>query len=244
MLRVIPPAKKVLCMEQTNPYSLIRVPMGTSNAYLISANDTVLLVDAGNEGRIRDMEVALKKNGLEFSDIAIIIVTHSHYDHVGCLAEIKEKSEAKVLAHRYEADFLTRGCTPFPEGTMICSKVINRIGGLFLSDRARYAPVDPDIIVNGECELVIPGSEVTILPTPGHTSGSVSVIINNECAFVGDTLFSVIPGTVYPPFANDEEALLKSWEELLSTGCRTFYPGHGRPFSRETLEKCFEKKKT
>ncbi|MDW7733736.1 MAG: MBL fold metallo-hydrolase [Methanolobus sp.] len=218
--------------------------MGTSNAYLISDNDTVLLVDAGNEGRIGDMEVALKKNGLEFSDIAIIIVTHSHYDHVGCLAEIKKRSRAKVIVHRDEANFLSNGCTPFPEGTMICSKVINRIGGLFLSDRARCAPVHPDIIVDGECELMIPGLEVTILPTPGHTSGSVSVIINNECSFVGDTLFSVIPGTVYPPFANDRETLIKSWEKLLSIGCRTFYPGHGRPFSRETLEKCFEKKRT
>jgi glyoxylase-like metal-dependent hydrolase (beta-lactamase superfamily II) len=53
----------------------------------------------------------------------------------------------------------------------------------------------------------------------------------------------VLPETVYPPFANDENELIKSWEKLLATGCSVFYPGHGKPFSRDKFRKSFEKKK-
>jgi glyoxylase-like metal-dependent hydrolase (beta-lactamase superfamily II) len=210
----------------------------------VSGREYTLLIDAGNKGKIPHLEEVLKKAELDFPDIDMIIITHSHYKHVGALAEIREKSRATVLAHRYEGDFLARGCTPFPEGTMICSKVINRIGGLFLSEKAQYTPVNADILIDGECELVAPGYSVKIIPTPGHTAGSVCVIINNESAFVGDTLFNAIPGSsVYPPFANDRKTLMESWERLLKTGCRIFYPGHGTAFSRGKLERSFEKKR-
>jgi len=231
-------------MNKTKTYTVIPVRMGTSNAYLVTNSNYTLLIDAGNKGKMRHLEEVLKKAGLDYPDIDMITVTHSHYDHVGALAEIREKSRATVLAHRDEGDFLARGCTPFPEGTMICSKVINRIGGLFLSEKAQYTPVNADILIDGECELVASGYSVKIIPTPGHTAGSVCVIINNESAFVGDTLFNAIPGSsVYPPFANDRKALIQSWERLLKTGCRIFYPGHGTAFSREKLERSFEKKR-
>lgn len=228
-------------MEQRS-YQVIPVHMGTSNAYLVCDNDRILLVDAGNKGKLSNLEATLKPKGLGLTNIDIVVLTHTHYDHVGCLAEIKEKSGAKVLVHKYEANFLVNGFTPLPKGIMLFSKIIYWIGTRFLSGRAKYPPVVPDILIDGECELLI-SVPVRILPTPGHTSGSMCVIINDECAIVGDTLFSVIPGNVCPPFANDETALVKSWEELLLTGCRTFYPGHGRPFSREKFERSLRKRR-
>ena len=231
-------------MDEIETYRVIPVRMGTSNAYLVSDREYTLLIDAGNKGKGPYLEEVLKKAGLDVTDIDMIIITHSHYDHVGALAEIRDSSGTIVLIHREEGDFLASGCTPFPEGTMICSKVINRIGGLFLSEKAQYTPVNADILIDGECELIEPGYSVKIISTPGHTAGSVCVIVNNESAFVGDTLFNAIPGSsVYPPFANDRKTLMKSWEKLLETGCKIFYPGHGTAFSREKLEKSFEKKR-
>ena len=46
---------------------------------------------------------------------------------------------------------------------------------------------------------------------------------------------------VFPPFADDEEELLRSWRALCDTGCRYFYPGHGNPFERDKLLTGLEK---
>jgi len=224
-------------------YNIIPIPMGKSNAYLVSSPDLVILIDTGSSKNISSLELALKQNELDISDIDFIIVTHAHSDHVGHLAEIKEKSDAKVLAHRNAVEYLKKGYTPFPEGTMLFSRIISKIGNRFFSSGGKFTPVEPDIIIEGEYALSTPELSVSIIHTPGHTSGSICVIINDESAIVGDTLFNVIPGTVYPPFADGEEELIKSWEKLLSTGCSTFYPGHGKPFSREKFSKCFEKRK-
>jgi len=59
--------------------------------------------------------------------------------------------------------------------------------------KSKYQPVNPDVVVRNEYDLekYIPGAKV--ISTSGHTAGSISLVIGNEAAFVGDTLFSVMP---------------------------------------------------
>ncbi|MDQ1251948.1 MAG: hydroxyacylglutathione hydrolase [Euryarchaeota archaeon] len=221
--------------------SIITISMGHSNSYLIVSGGRGILVDGGTAQKITNIQTALEKNKLNFSDIVLIVLTHTHSDHVGSLAEIKEKSSAKVLVHAAEKGYLERGITPFPRGTMWFSKIISGIGKTLLVSKSKYTPVYPDIIIKGEYDLdkFIPGAR--IIPTPGHTDGSISLVIKNEAAFVGDALFNIIPGTVFPPFANNIPELLKSWEKLIAIGCRTFYPGHGKPIPLQKLKDSYEK---
>ena len=116
---------------QTKPYTITPIPMGKSNAYLVSATGFTFLIDAGCDKNIHKIERTLQRNGLDITDIDLIIVTHTHYDHVGRLAEIREKSGAKVLVHRDEADCLKKGYTPFPKGTMVFSRLISGVGNRF-----------------------------------------------------------------------------------------------------------------
>ena len=78
--------------------------------------------------------------------------------------------------------------------------------------------------------------------TPGHTEGSISLIIDNEIALVGDTMFGAFPGTIFPPFANDESLMVNSWEKLLKTKCKVFIPSHGSANDRGLVEKDFKKR--
>jgi glyoxylase-like metal-dependent hydrolase (beta-lactamase superfamily II) len=103
-----------------------------------------------------------------------------------------------------------------------------------------YAPVSPDITISERFGLEEYAADGYILPTPGHTSGSVSVIVSNRHALVGDTLFNVFKKNLFPPFADDQEELVRSWEKLLDTGCDTFYPGHGKPFKIDRLRQSLE----
>ena len=217
-------------MPPEKSYTLTAVPMGNSNAYLLTAGASSVLVDAGCSGNINKLEAALKQNNLKFSDLKLVILTHTHSDHVGCLAEIRERSGAKVLVHEAEAGNLEKGYTPFPKGTMWFSKVISGVAKGLLSSKAKYSPLKADLVIKSEYDLkdYLPGVKAKVIPTPGHTAGSISVILENKDAVVGDTLFNVMSWTVFPPFANDEKQLFRSWEKLAETNCATFYPGHGK----------------
>jgi glyoxylase-like metal-dependent hydrolase (beta-lactamase superfamily II) len=53
----------------------------------------------------------------------------------------------------------------------------------------------------------------------------------------------VFGNSIFPPFADDTEIMIKSWKKLLETNCKLFLPGHGKGISRELLEKQYSKHK-
>lgn len=86
-----------------------------------------------------------------------------------------------------------------------------------------------------------PISTIPGIPTPGHTCGSVSLIVDGEIAVVGDAM--VGRRSIFPPFADDVPELVRSWQKLLDTGCGLFLPAHGRAKGRETLESSYHKQR-
>ena len=104
-----------------------------------------------------------------------------------------------------------------------------------------YEPVDPDIFIDENYSLNNLGFNVDIIHTPGHSNGSISVVIDNSIALLGDTLFGVFGNSVCPPFADDTKILIKSWKKLLNTPCSLFLPGHGKEISRKLLESQYYK---
>jgi hydroxyacylglutathione hydrolase len=222
-------------MENRNQSQIVRVPLGRANAYLVVSNRQALLIDTGEKNNQRKIVRALENLGLSQSDLRLIIVTHTHYDHCGSLKALKEMTGARIAVHHHEATCLREGFGGFPKGTTRLTSAISLIGRTVGKRIGGYEPVSPDIVVSERFELEEYGVEGYILPTPGHTSGSISVIVSNRHAIVGDTLFNIFRKTVFPPFADDQEKLLTSWEKLCDTGCRAFYPGHGKPFGIEKL---------
>ena len=88
------------------------------------------------------------------------------------------------------------------------------------------------------CEF---GFTAKIIHTPGHTVGSICIVLDSGRIIVGDTVVDHIIDGVYPPYADDEEALLKSWDRIEKTNCAKFFPGHGKPFQKETFMKTYLK---
>jgi glyoxylase-like metal-dependent hydrolase (beta-lactamase superfamily II) len=86
------------------------------------------------------------------------------------------------------------------------------------------------------------GINACIMHTPGHTSGSISVIVDDEIAIVGDTMFGVFGGSVFPPFAENVLQMIQSWGKLLQTNCKVFIPSHGTANSRSLVEKDYVKR--
>lgn len=228
-------------MKQGGKTQIFRIPMGTSNAYLVANKGHAILIDAGMKKKEQKVIDALQQMKISPRDIKLIILTHVHYDHSGSLKALKDITKAHVIVHKAEAAYLEQGYCEVPLGTMWFSKALSFIGRNLAKKLVEYDAVSPDIMISTRFDLHGYGINGYILPTPGHTADSISVIIEDNHAIVGDTLFHVVKHSVFPPYANDQEALLKSWQQLLETGCEYFYPGHGKPFTRAKFEKTYER---
>jgi hydroxyacylglutathione hydrolase len=230
-------------MKEKNQNRITRIPLMTSNAYVVANGHKAILIDAGMKKREKKIIAALERMKIAPQDIQLIILTHTHYDHCGSVKALQQITKAKVLVHKAEAGCLAQGYCAFPKGTMWFSKIMSAIGRALNKRVGRYAPVAPDILISERFDLQAFGIDGYVLPTPGHTAGSISVVVEKDHAMVGDTLFNIFKKSVFPPYANDQKALLRSWKELLEIGCENFYPGHGKPFTRERLQKTYAEKK-
>jgi hydroxyacylglutathione hydrolase len=233
--------KPIPKMQASDKNQIIRIPMGTSNAYLVANKGHAILIDAGMKKKERKIIAALQQMNISPRDIKLIILTHVHYDHCGSVKALKDITKAQILVHKAEAEYLKQGYCEVPQGTMWFSKALSFIGRTLAKKLVEYDAVAPDITISERFDLHEYGIDGYILPTPGHTAGSITVVLEDKHALVGDTLFHVVKHSVFPPYANDQEALLRSWKQLLETGCEYFYPGHGKSFTREKFKKTYEK---
>jgi hydroxyacylglutathione hydrolase len=231
-------------MKEPRQNRITTIPMMTSNAYVVASGRKAILIDCGMKKKEKKILAALARMQLSPQDIQLIILTHTHYDHAGSIAALQQITGAKILVHQAEAACLAQGHCAFSKGTMWFPKIMSAIGRALNKRVGRYAPIAPDIAISKRFDLRLFGIDGYVLPTPGHTAGSLSVVIEEDHAVVGDTLFNIFKHSVYPPYANDQEILLKSWKKLLETGCEHFYPGHGKPFTRERLQKTYAEKKS
>jgi hydroxyacylglutathione hydrolase len=222
--------------------NIIRVLSGRSNVFLLTNGNTNVLVDTSPGFMWGTLQQRLSKLGID--QIDLLILTHSHFDHAANAARIQKKYRARVIIHESEARYLATGDNILPMGTNNFAKLIVKTFSDKFRSFARYQPCNADVTVASEFSLSGYGFNAILMHTPGHTAGSMSLIIDNEIALVGDTLFGVFPRTVFPPFASDSDQLMTSWEKLLNTTCILFLPSHGTANSRSLLEKEYKRKKS
>ena len=219
-------------------HTVQRILGGRSNVYLVSHGDRRMLIDTGREtGRV-NLVTALAAVGVESLDT--LVLTHTHFDHVENTAYLQKQYGARVVVHAAEAKYLKEGKTPLPAGTFFLTRAIVRLASSLARETSTYEPCQPDSVVDDTFNLAIPGCR--LLHTPGHSPGSMSVIVGDQIALVGDTIFGVFPHSIFPPFADDIRLMVSSWGSLLETGCRLFLPGHGSADSRELVATAYTKR--
>jgi len=97
-------------------------------------------------------------------------------------------------------------------------------------------------IIMGDNDLSLKeyGLEGRVVYTPGHTYGSISVVLESGDAFVGCLAHNRPPFVLKPKlpiYAKDLELLKKSWVKVIKMGATTIYPGHGNSFPVEKITK-------
>jgi glyoxylase-like metal-dependent hydrolase (beta-lactamase superfamily II) len=217
-----------------------KIRLGLSNAYLIEDKEGTVLVDTGHPNRERVFFKHLARHKIDPEQIRLIVITHVHFDHVGSLREIKRLCKCPVAIHEEEAGLLRGGRIVLPPGTNLFGKAASLLGRKLAKNWLTFDPVEPDILCSSELSLEAFGAEGKVVPTPGHTDGSLCVVLKTGEAFVGDLASNYFPfglGPIFPPFAENVFELLKSWQLLLAAGAKHIYPAHGTPFGADRLKK-------
>jgi glyoxylase-like metal-dependent hydrolase (beta-lactamase superfamily II) len=222
-------------------FKVIRILFGRSNVFLVTNGEKNILVDT-SPGRVwKKLDKRLKS--LHISRVDYLIITHAHYDHAENAHKLKTCYNAQVIAHKIEADDLSSGGNWKVDGTNAFTRFIIKILSKSVAGKMTFESCPTDLLVEDKMDMAGMGFHAYILHTPGHTPGSISLIVDDEIALVGDCMFGVFKGSAFPPFGLDTRQMIESWGKLLDTGCRIFLPSHGTADSRELVQRDYDRRK-
>ena len=162
-------------MSNTNGVHPIR--MGYVNAYLVDGDQGLVLIDTGlpkKEGVIRDKIESL---GRTIEDVQAILLTHSHTDHAGSAAAMKDASRAALIVSQRAAPAI-RGEVKPPPPAMFRGP-LKLLGNMLPSP----PPSIPDHLVSEADPSGLP-DDFTVLETPGHTPGHVCFLLDRGTGFL------------------------------------------------------------
>ena len=222
-------------------YRVTRLLGSYSGSYLISKDNKYLLIDTGVKRSWNKLQRILEVFGVHEGSLVALILTHTHFDHADNASKIKEKYQTQIIVHRMESSYLVQGESPFSRKSFFISERIMEAFNRRAQRFFKYHPVNPDLLVDDTLDLNPLGFNAYIMHTPGHTFGSISVIVDSEIALVGSAMTGFLPGIVIPFVYEDKRQMVDSLKRLLRTGCSVFIPAHGMERKRPLVQKKYEK---
>jgi len=177
-----------------------------TNAYLLACLETSkgMFIDPapGSFENLTNASAGVKIEG--------ILLTHSHWDHIGDLKKLKTSFDVPVYVHQKDRANVVK---PGSDGLPLMSPIEG---------------VEPEFDLKEGQIITIGHLELKVIETPGHTPGGVCFYLEKEkILFAGDTLFKGSIGNLSLPTA-DRSAMWKSLEKLEKLPADTVvYSGHG-----------------
>ena len=209
--------------------TVIQIRLSLSNSFLV-LGERPILVDTGSPKDGDKLLRNLADHGVHGRDLALIVHTHGHSDHCGSTKQLKEATSAPTAIHPADAAVMDIGQNQATKPTCLTAKLLHCL----VDDT--FPAVRPDILLPDELDMKAFGVDGKVVYTPGHTAGSISVLLSTGEAIVGDLLMggwlggmlrSGRPG--YPYYADDLDQIGASVKKLLDLGATKFFVGHGGP---------------
>lgn len=181
-------------------------------------DDRLILIDTSADAEASDVLSYLGRIGYKASDITSIILTHTHPDHVGGLAALKERTEAEVASHRIEAQYIAKE-TEYPGRGPL---------------RHRACPVDV-LLEDGDRY-----QELLIIHTPGHTPGNIALLDEVRELLIGGDTVRTDGGEVGPmsdTYNIDPAEHRHSIRKVAAYKFEALIVGHGGPIKEGASER-------
>ncbi|MDQ6940817.1 MAG: subclass B3 metallo-beta-lactamase [Verrucomicrobiota bacterium] len=191
-------------------------------SYLITTPAGHIVLDGGFVETAPQIEGNITQLGFRLADVKILISSHAHLDHAGGLAELKEKTGAKFMAMKEDADLIARGGKD----------------DFAFGDRLLFPPITADRELRDGDKVDLGGVTLIARLTPGHTKGCTSWTTQVEengrkydVVFVGSTSvpgYTLLGNPKYPNMKDDYE---KTFALMKKLPCDVFLASHGSFFS-------------
>ena len=236
-----------------------KVKLGINNLYLFeNDNGDYLLLDTGLACKEDLILNKINKVIGDYNKIKVIVITHSHSDHIGNLKLLLDKIKREdkiVIIHSNAKDIMLSGEKIIPNGFYKFSKYISKKlkakssenfqKGFENLEEKDFKDVNfLDFKDYEEFSLNKYGFEnLKVIYTPGHSKDSISLVYNDEYLFCGDmvqNLFFKYP--LIPLFGDNIKELIDSWKKVIDKAYSRIYPATSRSYIlREDLIKKLEK---
>jgi glyoxylase-like metal-dependent hydrolase (beta-lactamase superfamily II) len=192
-----------------------------SAVYLVRTPQPIL-IDSGSRYGTTELERNLKQLGLSIGDIALVIGTHGHWDHIDGVSSLVGDPRFKGKFALHEADVKAAESN---------DRVATAAGTVY---RLESAPVKVQMVLK-EGPLTVDKKKFYIYHTPGHTPGSISLLVESDglkILFVGDS----VKGWYLPRGGSDMVAWEKSLTKLLAVDFDLALEGHGQRYKKNIVE--------
>jgi glyoxylase-like metal-dependent hydrolase (beta-lactamase superfamily II) len=193
-------------------YDVITLPVGPleTNCYLLAAHDDgrAVCIDPGADSK--DIIAAVRDRKLV---VEAIVLTHGHGDHIGAVGKVRSAWDVPVYVHPGDAHML-------PSAEANLSAMI----GLHTSTH------DAEHMVEHGASIPFADTALTVLHTPGHTPGGISLYLAGDApvVFSGDALFRREIGRCDLPGGSFDQLCASIKTHLYALPDKTIvYPGHG-----------------
>lgn len=199
-----------------------QVKCGMVNCWLVKGDKGSVLIDSGVV-RYRDMvtNIAAQEN------VKLVFHTHGHVDHIGNSAHLMEKLNIPPSMHKDDVELIQKTNARELYANTFLGKII--LNGT-KSNKYHAPAFEPARFFEGEELLEEFGMDAQVVALPGHSKGSLGILVDGEHFIVGDAMFHILkptPARIY----EDGDEMLDSIVKIRQSGCKTIYPGHGKPFS-------------
>ncbi|MBR4415219.1 MAG: MBL fold metallo-hydrolase [Victivallales bacterium] len=192
------------------------------NSYFIEENGRLLIIDPVLTDETRK---EIEQHPVDFA-----VLTHEHYDHIRSVNEINENKLFPVYCGQAASETLKnprRNLSHYAEFLHECIPFVDKEKKVPIADYS----CECDNFLHDDQSISWQGHELIIKETPGHSRGSICILLDGKHLFSGDSIFKSYEAAVRMPGGSPKEyrEITLKWLETLPPDTMV-HPGHLEPF--------------